>query len=333
MIQRCALLGVVLVLAVVAAACGRTSDRTLRGSLEALGTPTPAVATTKQPNWPCSAAHRADPTASLRPLGPLPAPAQLPAGSYMSTIRHRGKLIAGVDQNTLLFSYLNPFTGRLQGFEIDLVHRLAQAILGDPNAVEFKAITTGQRFSFVRQGRVDIVVDAATILCDRWSAVSFSTVYYDAGQRLLVPKTSGVRSLRELAGKKVCVDAGGTAEAYLKNYALKHPNHHPVPFPVSQRTDCLVALQQGDVAAIANDDAILLGFAAQDPYTKLVGPRFTDEPYGIAIAKSHPDFVRFVNAVLAQMRADGTWKADYRRWLGRIAPTPAPPAAHYLGSR
>jgi polar amino acid transport system substrate-binding protein len=94
-----------------------------------------------------------------------------------------------------------------------------------------------------------------------------------------------------------------------------------------------VALQQGNVAAIASDDAILYGFAAQDPYTKLVGPRFTDEPYGMAIAKSHPDFVRFVNAVLAQMRADGTWRADYRKWLGRVAPTPAPPTAHYLGSR
>ena len=64
-------------------------------------------------------------------------------------------------------------------------------------------------------------------------------------------------------------------------------------------TDCLVLLQQGQVAAISTDDSILAGLAAQDPWTKIVGPRFSSEPYGLAISKQHPDFVRFVNAVLA----------------------------------
>ena len=69
--------------------------------------------------------------------------------------------------------------------------------------------------------------------------------------------------------------------------------------------------------------------AAQDPETKLVGPQFTSDPYGLAISQRHPDFVRFVNAVLARMRADGQWAASYARWVGQ--PVPAPPPAHYLG--
>ena len=81
-------------------------------------------------------------------------------------------------------------------------------------------------------------------------------------------------------------------------------------------TDCLVLLQQGQVAAVSTDDTILDGLAAQDPFTKVVGPRLTDEPYGLAISKQHPDFVRFVNAVLAQERADGAWKASYHHWVG-----------------
>jgi polar amino acid transport system substrate-binding protein len=56
-----------------------------------------------------------------------------------------------------------------------------------------------------------------------------------------------------------------------------------------------------------------------------VGPQFTDDPYGLAISSRHPDFVRFVNAVLAKMRADGQWAASYARWIG--APIPAPPKA------
>jgi hypothetical protein len=41
-----------------------------------------------------------------------------------------------------------------------------------------------------------------------------------------------------------------------------------IPVAVTYRTDCLVLLQQGDVAAISTDDSILAGLAAQDPLTK-----------------------------------------------------------------
>jgi len=99
---------------------------------------------------------------------------------------------------------------------------------------------------------------------------------------------------------------------------------------VTYWTDCLVLLQQGDVAAISTDDTILDGLAAQDPWTKLVGPPLTNEPYGLAISKQHQDFVRFVNAVLQQLRTNGQWAASYARWqLG--TPVPAPPPAQYGG--
>jgi polar amino acid transport system substrate-binding protein len=309
------------------AGCASSSDRATVVSLTALETPTPVLADTASG---ASDVKCSNPTASLRPPSAMPAPRQMPARSFMRKIQRRGSLIAGVDQNTLLFAYLNPFTGNIQGFEIDLLRQIAKAILGKPK-IEFEAITTAQRQSFVQTGRVDIVADAYTINCDRLRYVDFSTVYYDAGQRLLVPKTSHVRGIGDLSGEKVCVTKKGTARKYLATYAADHPKRHPIRYQVDQRTDCLVALQQGAVAAIASDDAILLGFARQDPYTKLVGPRFTDEPYGMAISKSHPDFVRFVNGVLARVRADGTWSALYRKWLGSVARTRPAPHALYRG--
>jgi ABC-type amino acid transport substrate-binding protein len=39
--------------------------------------------------------------------------------------------------------------------------------------------------------------------------------------------------------------------------------------------------------------------------------------------------VRFVNAVLAQMRADGQSALSYAHWIG--TPVPAPPPARYSG--
>ena len=80
---------------------------------------------------------------------------------------------------------------------------------------------------------------------------------------------------------------------------------------------------------MSTDDTILAGLAAQDPYTKVIGDRFTEEPYGMAMSRDHPEFTRFVNAVLDRERADGTWKRLYTTWLGRFGPTPEPPPAQY----
>jgi polar amino acid transport system substrate-binding protein len=311
-------------LATVLAGCASISDQALHTSLSALGTKAPA-----QPASPPSstaAPNCGDPTASLRPRGPLPAPGRMPAGTFMRTIQDRGHLIVGVDQNTLLFGYLNPFNGQIEGFDIDVLRQVAQAIFGNPNAIEFKAISSAQRIPVIQDRSVDLVADAMTINCERSKQVSFSSVYYEAGQRVLVPSNSPVRGIGDLRGKKVCATAGSTSIENLSNSVF-----HPVPYAVPLRTDCLVALQEGKVAAISTDDAILYGLKAQDPYTKIVGARFTDEPYGIAINKGHPELVRFVNAVLAGMRGDGTWASIYEKWLGRVthAPAPAPPHAHY----
>jgi polar amino acid transport system substrate-binding protein len=285
------------------------------------------------PQLPATAPSTAAPpcgdvTASLHPPGVMPAPGAMPAGSYMARIERRGYLIAGIDQNTLLFAYFNPLAGQLQGFEIDMLGQLANAIFGSrPGNIMFKAITTAQRVPAVRAGTVDVVADAMTITCQRRRQVDFSTVYYDAGQKILVPSNSSARRVQDLGGKPVCATVGSTSLD-----ALEHVVPAPIPYKVAQRTDCLVALQQGLVDAVTSDDSILLGFQAQDPDTKVVGPRFADEPYGMAISKAHPDFVRFVNGVLARMRADGSWQAIYARWLGKLTRTvPAPPPAHYDG--
>jgi polar amino acid transport system substrate-binding protein len=266
------------------------------------------------------AATSCDPTASLRPSGP---PRVIP-GSFMARIRARGYLIAGVDQSTYHFGYLNPRNGKIEGFDIDMVRAVAAAIFGNPDKVQFKAISDAQRIPDVRSGAVDIVAHTMTINCERLQQVDFSTVYFDTGQRVLVEANSPARSLVDLGGKRVCATKGSTSIAN-----IRAAPSHPVPVPMSFWTDCLVLLRQGDVAAISTDDSILDGLAAQDPWTKIVGPRFTSEPYGLAISKQHPDFVRFVNAVLQRLRANGQWAASYAHWVG--TPVPAPPPARYQG--
>jgi len=266
-----------------------------------------------------AAASTCDPKASsLSPAGPP----QVTAGSFMAKIRARGYLIAGVDQSTYHFGFLNPLTGQIEGFDIDMIRAVAQAIFGDPSKVQFKAISDAQRIPDVKDGTVDIVAHTMTITCDRLKDIDFSSVYFDAHQRVLVLRNSSATSLDDLHGQKVCATSGSDSVARIS--ARK-----AIPVQVPYWTDCLVLLQQGQVAAISTDDSILDGLAAQDPWTKLVGPPLTDEPYGLAISKQHPEFVRFVNGVLQQLRTNGQWAASYRHWIG--PQVPSVPQAQYAG--
>ncbi|MGC0422821.1 glutamate ABC transporter substrate-binding protein [Embleya sp. AB8] len=278
-------------------------------------------------------------TASLRPPGTLPAPTELPAGSTMDTLRKRGFLIAGIDQSSFPFGFVDPTTNTLRGFDTDLLREVAKAIFGDaePNRIHFRVVTNNDRAAAVERGDVDIVAETMTINCERRTKVDFSSVYFEAGQRLLVQK-DGVADRADYRGglaalprgMRVCSVPGSTSIALLSARA-------PQVSVVEGDTwaGCLVLLQQGRADAVTTDDTILAGLQAQDRiFTVVVGDKLTYEPYGMAIAKDRADFVRFVNAVLEQLRHNGRWKELYDQYLGKSLgdTTPEPPAARYRDS-
>jgi polar amino acid transport system substrate-binding protein len=244
----------------------------------------------------------------------------------MRKIQLRGRLIAGVSADSLNLGARNPLTGRIEGFDIDMVRAVAQAIFGDPNKVELRVISSPQRIPVLQENEVDIVARNMTINCSRWTQIAFSAEYYRSGQKVLVQRDSTARSLAELPGKTICAPAGSTS---LDNLRSKYPA--VVPITADTDTGCLVLFQQGKAYGITGDDTVLAGEAAQDPYARVIqAPPFSAEPYGLGINKNEVEFVQFVNGVLEQMKADGRWKASYDKWLApTLGPAPAPPKPLY----
>src|SRR5208283_1158174 len=135
-----------------------------------------AVAADAAPGMPHSATRAGRPssrlataiTPSCNPkassLSPSGSP-QVTSGSFMAKIRARGHLIAGVDQSTYHFGFLSPFSGQIEGFDIDMIRAVATAIFGDPSKVVYKAISDDQRTHDITSGAVDIVAHTMTITC------------------------------------------------------------------------------------------------------------------------------------------------------------------------
>lgn len=265
----------------------------------------------------------ARPTASLRPLQ-AGTDAPPPPQPTVDALRAKGRLVVGLDTGSNLFSFRDPMTGQLVGFDVDIAREVSRDLFGDPNRLDFRILTSAQRLEALQDSSVDMVVKTMTITCARRKDVQFSTVYFQAQHRVLVVQGSGIRGVEDLAGKRVCAVEGTTS---LRRVQRVQPAATVVTVPMW--SDCLVVLQQRQVDAISTDDAILAGLAAQDPYLEIVGDSLSPEPYGVGINKNNEDLVRFVNGTLARIRSDGTWNRIYDRWLTVLGPSPGPPSATY----
>ena len=248
-------------------------------------------------------------------------PLAIPGNSTMANIEQRGRLIAGVSADTFLLGARNPVTGTVEGFDIDLVKQITKAIFGDETKYQLRVITAADRIPVLQNHEVDIVARNMSITCDRWKQIAFSAEYYESGQKILVRKGSDITGLDTLAGHRVCAPLGTSS---MDNLIRLAPDATPVGS--DNHTGCLVLLQEGQVDAITGDDTVLAGLAAQDPYAVVLDEEpFTQEPYGIGVPPDQVDMVRFVNAVLERMRADGSWEASYAR--GSSPPSASPPAS------
>ncbi|MFI2782916.1 glutamate ABC transporter substrate-binding protein [Streptomyces sp. ALB3] len=287
------------------------------------------------PAVPATAEECEDPEASV--------PASDADGPSVQRIRERGKLIAGVDQNSFQWGYRNPESGALEGFDIDLVRAVAQDILGDRDAVIFRAIPTNQRVAALEHDKVDVVVRTMTINCKRIGQVAFSTAYFQAGQQVLAPKASDISGYdASLKGKRVCTAEGSTAYDALdeQSFGAVYKDEHDGTeldedrLTVPNQLDCLVRLQLGEVDAVVTDNALAAGQAAQDPAVELKGDKpFTTEYYGVAAKLGADDLVARVNHVLDDYRRGGDaspWMTSYRTWLSEGLPgIKGPPAPKY----
>jgi polar amino acid transport system substrate-binding protein len=285
--------------------------------------PTPAGMQEMPPQPPLSpdkTANNCDPTASLRPFDN---PAD--ADAAVANIRARGRLIVGLDIGSNLFSFRDPITGEIVGFDVDIAGEVARDIFGNPAQVEYRILSSDERVTALQKGEVDAVVKTMTITCDRRKKVNFSTVYLDASQRILAPRDSPITKPADLSGKRVCVAKGTTSL-----HRIREITPPPIVVEVVNWADCLVTLQQRQVDAVSTDDSILAGLVSQDPYLHIVGPNMGTQPYGIGVQLDNTGLVKFVNGTLERVRRDGTWNTLYRKWLTVLGPAPAPPNPRYV---
>lgn len=146
----------------------------------------------------------------------VPTAAPPPAGGTLALVQDRGQLICGVNGSLPGFSFLDSASGDVTGFDADFCRAIAAAVLGDPDAVEFRPLDADSRQPALLSGEIDVLIRNTTWTVSRdtgWGLFA-PTTFYD-GQGIMVRTADGITSFEDLEGANICVLTGTTTELNL----------------------------------------------------------------------------------------------------------------------
>ena len=141
------------------------------------------------------------------------------AATTLETVKARGKLICGVSMSTPGFATADA-KGHMEGFDVDVCRAVAAAVFGDPEKVDFVLTNINTRFQALQSGEIDMLSRQTTMTFSRETSLGLDfgpTVFYD-GQGLMVPKSLGVSSAKELTDAAICTLPGTTTAQNLSDF-------------------------------------------------------------------------------------------------------------------
>jgi ABC-type amino acid transport substrate-binding protein len=254
--------------------------------------------------------------------------AQTPTGT-LKKVQDSGILTIGFRENSLPFSFTGT-DGKPTGYSIDLCKEIAVAVQNElklPNlAVRWVPVTPDNRIDMVANGTVDIECGSTTASLSRQEKVDFTMMTFVDGASLLIVEGSGVRTLGDMAGKRIGVVPGTTTERALADF-LRTTALAATVVPMKDHDEGLAGLQTSKIEAYASDRTILVGLVIQARGTAryaLISEDLSYEPYGFMVRRDDSAFRLVANRALARIYRSGAIGAIYAKWFGAIGkPTPA----------
>jgi glutamate/aspartate transport system substrate-binding protein len=244
----------------------------------------------------------------------------------LKKIRDSKTVTLGYRASSIPFSYLNKLHEPI-GYSIDLCNEVVKEVSGELEGVEisvsYKLVKADTRIPAVRSGEIDLECGSTTANFQREKEVAFSPIFFVAGTKILVPRSSTIYSYRDLRDKTVVVTAGTTNEPAVQ--AISKKQNLGIKFLVGKDHDeSFAMLREGKADAFATDDVLLYGLVAMsktaDQY-HVVGEYLSYDPYGLMYRKDDPDFASIVNRTFGRLAQNRELVQLYNKWFQLRLPT------------
>ncbi|WP_027179615.1 amino acid ABC transporter substrate-binding protein [Maridesulfovibrio bastinii] len=199
----------------------------------------------------------------------------------LENVRKDGFLKCGTHIENPGFSSLDS-NGKRVGFDVDFMRAVAAAV--NVPEIKFVPLTSKERLPALQSGEVDLLARTTTLTMSRDVKLGLDftvTTLYD-GQGMMVRKSLGIKSAKELDGASVCLQTGSTTELNISDYFRKNGmKFTPVVF--DKQADVRKAYDAGRCDVHTTD---ISGLAAQrslmkDPSEHVILPEvISKEPLG-----------------------------------------------------
>ena len=220
--------------------------------------------------------------------------------SRIDTILNRGKLICGVSGQLPGFSFVDE-KGKYSGLDVDVCRAIAAVIFDDPEKVEYRNLNAKERFTVLQAGEIDILSrnTTYTVSRDSTTGLEFAPVIFYDSQSIMVKKNSGIKSLKDFAGKSICVQTGTSTEQNLSDQMRKlGVKYTPVVFEDVNAT--FATYQEGRCQGVTADRSQLVSKRTTLPNSdnNVILPEvMSKEPLAPAVKSGDPkwsDAVRWI---------------------------------------
>ncbi|MBB1598670.1 amino acid ABC transporter substrate-binding protein [Variovorax sp. UMC13] len=230
----------------------------------------------------------------------------------LADIQKKGELVVGVLGTAEPYSFIDPKTRELVGYEVDLGRELARKLGVKP---VFKQLAVAARIPELQQGHVDVLAAALARTPERETQIDFSLPTFITGQKVLVKKGSEVKTLPQLAGQRVVTVKGGTQEANIRKAV---PTVEVVTF--ENAPQAFQALQQGKGAGYVDDEAALIDAIAKlGPAGKnyeLLAQNVSTTTVAVGLKKGEPALKTAVDDTLRELEKSGQAEKIFFKWYG-----------------
>jgi polar amino acid transport system substrate-binding protein len=229
----------------------------------------------------------------------------------LADIKQRGSLVCGTLGTAEPFSFPNPQTREIQGYDIDFCAAIAKSL---GVKLEIKPISVPARIPELQQARVDVLAANLGWTSERAEQIGYSDAYFVSRQMAASRRADKFKSPADLSGKRVAAAKGSTSEMAAKKAI---PNVSTVTF--QDPPALFLALQQGKVDGVALSELVLVKWKKEAEATSpidILEPALITEPWGIGMRKGEAGLINHVNQLLESMERSGEAAKIFDKWLG-----------------
>jgi polar amino acid transport system substrate-binding protein len=217
------------------------------------------------------------------------------------------KIRVATDATWPPFESINEQTKQVEGFDIDIMNRIAEIEKLD---IEYVNVGFDPLLAGMAQGTYDAAISSITITEDRKKEMLFSDPYFAAGQIVTVRKDNTTITGKDTLTGNIGAQIGTTGSMEvekIKSATLKTYDDIGLAFQ---------DLMNGQINAVVCDNPVALEYVGKNPdKLKTAGDIFTDENYGIAVAKGKTDLLSKINAGIKAVKSEGLIQQLSKKWL------------------